>query len=139
MLELYKTLHFLSLWVAGGIGVGGWVIQYMHAKHAARPALEVVKSLRLLGVLALISVITLWLTGYLMAYEIYGGIPTVAAFHVKLLAATFVLAGSIGTNLETLRSIRLQAPPRAGVMNALAWTVRLALVVALISTAVATS
>ena len=139
MLELYKTLHFLSLWVAGGIGVGGWVIQHMHAKAAARPTLDVVKSLRLLGLLALISVMTLWVTGYLMANAIYGGLPSIGAFHVKLLGASAVLIGSAGTNLETLRSIRRQAPPRAQVMNTLAWIVRGGLLVVLVATAIAFS
>ena len=139
MLEIYKTLHFISLWIAGGIGVGGWVIQHMHAKNNARPGLEVVRSLRLLGLLALFAVIVLWVTGYLMAHLIYGGIPALGAFHVKLVAATAVLLGSIGANLETLRSIRLQVPPRTGIMHAVAWMVRIALLVVLSATAIAFS
>lgn len=137
MIEVLKTLHFLSLWVAGGIGVGGWIIQHVHMKNGARPSLEVVQSLRLMGFAALCSVLVLWVTGYLMMQQIYAGVPPLAAFHAKLLAAVCVLLGSLGTNLETLRSMRAGTPPRAGIMNALAWTVRIALLAVLIATSVA--
>ena len=33
MIETLKTLHFVSLWAAGGIGAGGWIIQYVLAKN----------------------------------------------------------------------------------------------------------
>ena len=137
MIEVLKTFHFLSLWAAGGIGAGGWILQYVHAKSEVRPSLEVVQSLRLMGLLALISVIILWGTGLWMMALIYNGLPSIMAFHVKLLAAIFVLVGSLGTNLETLRSMRSGVPPRAQVMAVLAWLIRGALVAVLVSTAIA--
>lgn len=137
MIEFLKTLHFLSLWAAGGIGAGGWILQYVHAKNGVRPSLEVVLSLRMMGLLALISVVVLWLTGLCMMVLIYNGLPNIVAFHVKLLAAILVLVGSLGTNLETLRSMRAGTPPRAQVMNGLAWIIRIALVAVLVSTAIA--
>ena len=137
MIVLLKTLHFVSLWAAGGIGAGGWILQHIHAKNGARPTLEVVQALRMMGLLALICVVVLWVTGYLLAVSIYGGLPSIEAFHAKLLAAALVLFGSLGTNLETLRSMRAGTPPRANVMTRLAWTVRASLLAVLVLTALA--
>jgi hypothetical protein len=139
MIVLLKTLHFVSLWAAGGIGAGGWILQYIQAKNGARPTLEVVQALRMMGLLALICVVVLWVTGYLLAVFIYGGLPSIGAFHAKLLAAALVLFGSLGTNLETLRSMRAGTPPRANVMTRLAWTVRASLLAVLVLTALAFS
>ena len=33
MLVFLKTLHFISLWAAGGLGVGGWVLQHVHKRN----------------------------------------------------------------------------------------------------------
>jgi hypothetical protein len=139
MIETLKTLHFVSLWAAGGIGAGGWIIQYVLAKNGARPSLELVQSMRLMGLLALVSIVTLWATGYSMAMLIYGALPSATAFHIKLLAAALVLLGSIGTNLETLRSMRAGTPPRAALMNTLVWIVRGSLIVVLVMTAISFS
>ena len=65
MLVFLKTLHFISLWAAGGLGVGGWVLQHVHKRKGQRPSVEVVQSIRVMGVLALIAVLALWITGYL--------------------------------------------------------------------------
>ena len=139
MIIFLKTLHFVSLWVAGGVGVGGWVLQHVHKRNGQRPSLEVVQSLRLMGLLALVAILVLWITGYLLSGMIYGGLPTSVAFHAKLLGATLILLCSIGVNLETLRSMRAGSPPRATLMMILAWIVRISLLVVLIGAAAAFS
>jgi len=139
MLVFLKTLHLISLWVAGGVGVGGWVLQYVHRRNGQRPSLEVVQSLRLMGALALVAVLVLWITGYLLSGMIYGGLPSSAAFHAKLVGATLILLSSLGANLETLHSMRGGTPPRASLMNAYAWTVRISLIVVLVGAAIAFS
>ena len=139
MLVFLKTFHFISLWAAGGLGVGGWVLQYVDKRNGQRPSLEVVQSLRLMGVLALIAVLILWITGYLLSGMIYGGLPTSGAFHAKLTGATLILICSLGANFETLRSMRAGTPPRAGVMAVFAWTVRISLLVVLFGAAAAFS
>ena len=111
MLVFLKTLHFISLWAAGGLGVGGWVLQHVHKRNGQRPSVEVVQSIRVMGVLALIAVLALWITGYLLGGMIYGGLPTSGAFHAKLTGATLILICSLGANLETLRSMRAGTPP----------------------------
>ncbi|MBR9651437.1 hypothetical protein [Thalassovita aquimarina] len=136
MIVVLKTIHFLSLWAAGGIGAGGWIIQSVHARKGARPSAEVVQSLRFMGLLALISVTLLWISGYALAHAIHGGLPTGLAFHVKLVAAAAILLASLGTNLEMLRSMRAATPPRAKVMSTLAWIVRIGLVIVLVSAAI---
>ena len=135
MLAFLKTLHFISLWAAGGLGVGGWVLQHVHKRNGQRPSVEVVQSIRMMGVLALIAVLVLWITGYLLSGMIYGGLPTSGAFHAKLTGATLILICSLGANLETLRSMRAGTPPRAGLMAVYAWTVRVSLLVVLFGAA----
>ena len=139
MLVFLKTLHFISLWAAGGLGVGGWVLQYVHSRNGQRPSVEVVQSIRVMGVLALIAVLVLWVAGYLLSGMIYGGLPTSGAFHAKLTGATLIFICSLGANLETLRSMRSGTPPRAGLMVVYAWTVRVSLLVVLFGAAVAFS
>ena len=95
-----------------------------------------VQSIRVMGVLALIAVLVLWVTGYLLSGMIYCGLPTSGAFHAKLTGATLILICSLGANLETLRS---GTPPRAGLMAVYAWTVRVSLLVVLFGAAVAFS
>jgi hypothetical protein len=46
-----KTFHFISLWAAGGLGVGGWVLQHVHKRNEQRPSAEVVQSIFLMGLL----------------------------------------------------------------------------------------
>ena len=139
MLVFLNTLHFISLWAAGGLGVGGWVLQYVHKRNQQRPSVEVVQSLRLMGLLALIAVLTLWVTGYLLSGIIYGGLPTSGAFHAKLFGAALILICSLGANLETLRSMRAGTPPRVGLMTIYVWTVRISLLVVLSGAAAAFS
>ena len=39
MLVFLKTFHFISLWAAGGLGVGGWVLQFIgHHYEGKKPA-----------------------------------------------------------------------------------------------------
>ena len=78
----------------------------MFINEMAAPSVEVVQSIRVMGVLALIAVLALWITGYLLSGMIYGGLPTSGAFHAKLTGATLILICSLGANLETLRSMR---------------------------------
>ena len=139
MLVFLKTLHFISLWAAGGLGVGGWVLQHVHKRNGQRPSVEVVQSIRMMGVLALIAVLVLWITGYFLSGMIYGNLPSSGAFHVKLTGATLILICSLGANFETLRSMRAGSPPRACLMAVYAWTVRVLLLVVLFGAAAAFS
>lgn len=128
-----KFLHFLSLWIAGGIGIGGWVLQVVHQRGAVRPSPQVVQSLRVLGGIALVALAVLWTTGLWMVFGFYGSLPPIPALYVKLLAAVILFGASLGMNLETLLSMRTGSPPRARLMTVLAWTVRVALVVVLVA------
>lgn len=115
------------------------MLQHVHKRNGQRPSVEVVQSIRMMGVLALIAVLVLWITGYLLSGMIYGGLPSSVAFHVKLTGATLILICSLGANLETLRSMRAGTPPRAGLMAVYAWTVRVSLLVVLFGAAAAFS
>ena len=139
MLVFLKTLHFILLRETDGLGVGGWLLQHVHKRNGQRPSVEVVQSIRMMGVLALIAVLVLWITGYLLSGMIYGGLPSSGAFHAKLTGATLILICSLGANLETMRSMRAGTPPRAGLMAVYAWTVRVSLLVVLLGAAAAFS
>ncbi|MYM55918.1 hypothetical protein [Thalassovita mangrovi] len=139
MIVILKTLHFLSLWAAGGAGAGGWIIQIVHARKGVKPSPEVGQAMRSMALVALIAVIVLWITGSALSFAIYGGFPNIVAFHVKLAAAALVLLGLFGSNLEMLRAMRAKTPPRPQVMSKLAWLVRGSLLIVLVSATLAFS
>ena len=132
MLVLLKTLHFISLWAAGGLGVGGWVLQHVH-KRNGQPVASGSKYPRM-GVLALIAVLTLWITGYLLSGMIYGGLPTSGAFHAKLTGATLILICSLGQILKPCAQCGWHSTA-GGPMAVFAWTVRISLLVVLMGAA----
>jgi hypothetical protein len=139
MLAGLKFLHFLALWMAGGAGVGGWVIQHIHSKSGSRPTPEVLASVRTMGLIALLAVLMLWGSGLTMIYGFYGGIMPIPAFYVKLVVASVLLLASLSINLETVRAKRAGTPPRQSLMTALTWTIRVSLAAVIAAAVVAFS
>lgn len=139
MLAALKFVHFLSLWAIGGAGVGGWILQVVHSRGSSRPTAEVLAALKMMGLVALGAVALLWLTGLAMIYGVYGGIPEMSAFYVKLAGASVLLLSSLAINLEGINAARAGRPPRAPLMQALIWTIRGSLTLVLAATALAFS
>ena len=68
-----KFLHLISLFIAGGGGIGNAVIQSIYKKEGKIPEPHLAKSFRVLAFISLIAVIVMWVTGIILAILIYGG------------------------------------------------------------------
>ena len=90
-LILLKTLHYLAILFAGGVLVGGGLIQAVFTRANQVPDINVSRVLKLLGYLGLFGLIILWITGILLSNIIYGGFAINTAFTVKILAAAILL------------------------------------------------
>ena len=71
ILIIIKFLHYLAIVFAGGVLVGGGVIQSVYTKANEIPDIHVSKILKLLGYIGLISLFILWITGILLSNLIY--------------------------------------------------------------------
>ena len=132
-----KFLHYLTIVFAGGVLVGGGVIQSVYTKANKVPDLHVSKILKLLGYIGLISLIILWITGILLSNIIYGGFSINSAFTIKIIAAALLLGSSIFVNLHIYNSSKKQIPPNTTIMKVFTMSGRGLLVIVLIGAAVA--
>ena len=112
-----KFIHYLCLFLAGGIAVGGAIVQSMHAKMQTPPAPPVIRAIRVLGLIGLGALVVLWLTGFGLAHAIYGTLALGTAFYVKLAGAGLLLGTSAAANLHLHQSIQAGIPPKAGFMK----------------------
>ena len=108
ILIIIKFLHYLAIVFAGGVLVGGGVIQSVYTKANEVPNLHVSKILKLLGYIGLASLIILWITGLLLSNIIYGGFSINSAFTIKIMAAGFLLSISIFVNLHVYNASKKQ-------------------------------
>ena len=83
-----KVLHYVSLFLAGGLGVANVMLFNNHQKAGIPPAPLVQKTMMTLARLGLIAIVTLWLTGIPLTYKVYGSFDLNWSFHVKLFGAT---------------------------------------------------
>ena len=134
-----KFFHFLAIFVGGGAGIGGAMIQSAHVKAGETPQPFVAQTLRKLGFLGLISIIILWMTGFVMAMSIYGGLAINGAFHVKLTGATLLLASSALANYHVFQAASEQKPANMKLMKIMTSLGRFGLVLALAGAAAAFS
>ena len=137
ILIIIKFLHYLAIVFAGGVLVGGGVIQSVYTKANEVPNLHVSKILKLLGYIGLASLIILWITGLLLSNIIYGGFSINSAFTIKIMAAGFLLGISIFVNLHVYNSSKKQIPPNKKIMKIATMSGRGLLVVVLVGAAIA--
>tara|TARA_B100000700_G_C15010495_1_gene840621 strand:- start:864 stop:1286 length:423 start_codon:yes stop_codon:yes gene_type:complete len=137
ILIIIKFLHYLAIVFAGGVLVGGGVIQSVYTKANEVPNLHVSKILKLLGYIGLASLIILWITGLLLSNIIYGGFSINSAFTIKIMAAAFLLGISIFVNLHVYNASKKQIPPNKKIMKIATMSGRGLLVIVLIGAAIA--
>ena len=137
ILIIIKFLHYLAIVFAGGVLVGGGVIQSVYTKANEVPNLHVSKILKLLGYIGLVSLIILWITGLLLSSIIYGGFSINSAFTIKIIAAGFLLGISIFVNLHVYNASKKQIPPNKKIMKIATMSGRGLLVLVLIGAAIA--
>lgn len=134
---IIKFFHFLALFAAGGIGVGGAVVQSIYIKEGKTPEPHLGKAFRILGFVGLISIATLWITGMILAKFLYGSFSINTAFTVKIIGAAIVLIASCISNFHVYKSFKNQSPPNPKLMKKMMTIGRSGLVLALGGAAVA--
>ena len=136
-LILLKTFHYLAILFAGGVLVGGGLIQTVFTRANQVPDINVSKVLKILGYLGLASLIILWITGILLSNLIYGGFAINTAFTVKIIAAAFLLIISFIVNIHVYNSSKNNQPPSKLIMKMATMSGRVLIIIVLIGAAVA--
>ncbi|MCU0790802.1 MAG: hypothetical protein MUE79_07100 [Nitratireductor sp.] len=105
-----KAIHLLALVLGSGASLGNLYLILARGPHDL-PAPELTKSLRKWYRLsALVAILTLWVTGLLMAFSGDGWISS-GPFNVKLLFATILLGIILFLNLMAGGWARRGGPP----------------------------
>ena len=136
-LIVLKTFHYLAILFAGGVLVGGGLIQAVFTRANQVPDINVSKVLKILGYLGLGALIILWITGILLSNVIYGGFAINSAFTVKIIAAAFLLIISFIVNIHVYNSSKNQQPPNKSIMKIATMAGRGLILIVLVSAAIA--
>ena len=134
-----KVLHYVSLFLAGGLGVANVMLFKSHQKAGLLPALPVQKTMMTLARLGLIAIAVLWITGIQLTYKVYGSFDLGWPFHLKLLGATSLLGSVAFLNLHLTKQSRDGNPPNPKIMRIVTPIARASLVLALLGIAVLTT
>ena len=136
-LIVLKTFHYLAILFAGGVLVGGGLIQAVFTRANQVPDINVSKVLKILGYLGLGALIILWITGILLSNVIYGGFVINIAFTVKIIAAAFLLIISFLVNIHVYNSSKNNQSPNKSIMKIATMSGRGLILVVLLSAAIA--
>ena len=134
-----KFLHYLSLFLAGGLGVANAMLFKNHQKAEMPPSQPVQKTMMTLARLGLTAIIILWVTGVPLTYQVYGSFDLGWAFHLKLLGATVLLGAVAFLNLHLTAQARCGNPPNPKVMKLVPPVARSSLVLVLLGIAILTT
>jgi uncharacterized membrane protein len=134
-----KVLHYVSLFLAGGLGVANVMLFKNHQIAGMPPAPPVQKTMMTLARLGLIAIVILWITGIPLTHKVYGSFDLGWPFHLKLLGATSLLGAVAFLNLHLTKQSRDGNPPNPKVMKMIPPMARVSLVVVLIGVAVLTT
>ena len=138
-LIVLKFFHYLAIIFAGGVLVGGGLIQAIFARSNQIPDKTVGKVLKILGYLGLISIIILWITGIFLSNIIYGGFSINTAFTIKVIAAAFLLLMSFIVNIHVYNSSKNNQPTNKSIMKFSTMSARGLIIVVLFGAAIAFS
>ena len=136
-LILLKTFHYLAILFAGGVLVGGGLIQTVFTRANQIPDINVSKVLKILGYLGLTSLIVLWITGILLSNLIYGGFAINIAFTIKIIGAAILLILSFVVNIHVYKSSKNNQPPNKSIMKFATMSGRSLIIVVLLCAAIA--
>jgi len=134
-----KFLHYLSLFLAGGLGVANAMLFKNHQKAEIPPSPPVQKTMMNLARLGLVAIIILWVTGVPLTYQIYGSFNLGWAFHLKLLGATILLGAITFLNFHLTSQARSGNPPNPKVMKLVPPVSRTSLILVLFGIAILTT
>ncbi|ADE39917.1 hypothetical protein [Candidatus Puniceispirillum marinum] len=134
-----KFFHYLSLFLAGGLGVANALLAKAHQKAQMPPAPPVQQTMMTLARLGLVAIVILWVTGIILTNQIYGSFNLGWAFHLKLLGATILLLVIAFLNFHLAMSAKKGIPPNPKIMNAIPYIARTSLAAILIGIAIVTT
>ena len=136
---LLKFLHYVSLFLAGGLGVANAMLFKNHQKAGISPAPPVQKTMMTMARLGLVSIVLLWATGVPLTIKVYGTFDLGWPFHLKMFGATTLLAAVAFLNLHLTQQTKAGNPPSPKVMKMVPPLARTSLVLVLIGIAVLTT
>ena len=136
---LLKFFHYISLFLAGGLGVANALLFKNHQKAEIPPAPPVQKTMMTLARLGLFSLVILWATGIPLTVTVYGSFDLGWPFHLKMFGATILLAAVAFLNFHLTTQARAGFPPSPRVMKMIPPVARTSLVLVLIGVAVLTT
>ncbi len=136
-LIVLKTFHYLAILFAGGVLVGGGLIQGVFTRANQVPDINVSRVLKILGYLGLVALIILWITGILLSSIIYGGFAINTAFTIKILAAAILLIISFVVNIHVYNSSKKNQPPNKLIMKMATMSGRSLILIVLVAAAIA--
>jgi len=136
---LLKFLHYISLFLAGGLGIANGLLLSSHHKENLSPSIAVKKTMLNLARIGLISIILLWITGILLTYLIYGSFNIGWSFHLKLFGATILLLTISFLNYYLNSSAKKGIEPNPKIMKIIPYFARSSLVIVLFSIAILTT
>ena len=134
-----KLLHYLSLFLAGGLGVANAMLFKSHQRAEITPAPPVKKTMMALARLGLVSIVILWATGILLTVKVYGHFDLGWPFYLKIFGATTLLAAIAFLNLYLTKQVRAGNSPSLKMMNVITQIARTSLVLVLFGIAVLTT
>ena len=136
---ILKVLHYVSLFLAGGLGVANVMLFKNHQKAEVPPALPVQETMMTLARLGLIAIIILWLTGIPLTYRVYGSFDLGWPFHLKLLGAASLISAVAFLNLHLTKQSKGGNPPNPKVMKIVPPLARASLIIVLFGVAILTT
>ena len=139
LIIVLKFFHYLSLFLAGGLGVANGLLVKTHDKHNVIPAIPVQKTMVLLARLGLVALIILWITGYFLTYQIYGSFNLGWAFHLKLFGASALLLVITFLNYHLYDCGKKGVSPNPQIMKVIPLVARTSLLLVLAGIAIVTS
>ena len=108
-----KFLHLISLFIAGGGGIGSAVIQSIYKKEGKAPEPYLARGFKILAFLSLLAIITMWVTGIILLLAIYGSFNLGWTFHMKLFGASLILICLLYTSPSPRDRTRSRMPSSA--------------------------
>ena len=139
IIVVLKFFHYLSLFLAGGLGVGNALLSKNHQKAMLPPAPPVQKAMMTMARLGLCAIIILWLTGIPLTYSVYGTLSLGWAFYLKLLGATSLLVSITFLNFHLSICTKRGKPVNLVFMKVVPFVTRISLAAVLLGVAVLTS
>ena len=134
-----KFLHYVALFLAGGLGVANAMLLKNHQKAEMPPAPPVQKTMMTMARLGLVSIVIFWATGIPLTIKVYGTFDLGWPFHLKMFGATTLLATISYLNIHLNQKAKVGNPPNPGVIRVVLPIARVSLALVLIGVAVLTT